>query len=360
MSPLNATRARWIAGFTALYTAIALLLFEYRYLDDLANRHYGTWAERLVEQTTGAYSALVLLPLVIWVTRRFACRPWWIVAGAGLAGAAAYSVLHTTLMALSRSAIYHIFGLGTYDYGIMLYRYPMEASNDVITYATIALIVVFYDRIAQARRSELEAAELRVKLAEANLQNLRLQLHPHFLFNTLNAISSVMYEDVRKADEMLAKLSDFMRLVLAAGDVQHVPLQEELDVERMYVDIMSTRLEWSLRLNVTVDESAHGARVPFMLLQPLLENGIRHGMPSDRRRLDLWIDVARSNGSTIIRVSDDGTGIDPGYVAGVGLKNVRSRLAYLFGDRASMQIGPRAKGGTVATLSFPYADAAGQ
>ncbi|HZT11981.1 MAG TPA: ATP-binding protein, partial [Candidatus Baltobacteraceae bacterium] len=90
------------------------------------------------------------------------------------------------------------------------------------------------------------------------------------------------------------------------------------------------------------------------------ENGIRHGMPSDRQRLDLWIDVARSNGSTIIRVSDDGAGIDPGYVPGVGLTNVRSRLAYLFGDRASMEIGPRAKGGTVATLTFPYADAAGR
>src|SRR5260370_20374202 len=156
----------------------------------------------------------------------------------------------------------------------MFYRYPMEASKDVMYFMVMIGCVTLIDRFAEARRVELAAADLQTKLAQAQLENLRLQLHPHFLFNTLNAISSVMYEDVRKADAMLSKLSEFLRTVLASGGVHNVPLDEELAVEKMYVDIMTTRLERNLTLHVEVEDGARDAVVPFMLLQPLLENSI--------------------------------------------------------------------------------------
>src|SRR5579862_7022488 len=243
-------RLVWPAVLVAGFTALALLMFGYHYLNDVANGSTATWPRRLVEETTGVYSVLLLLPLIVWVARRFrpTCNPWTVTALAWIAGAIAYTAAHTTIMGLSRVAIFHMLGLGSYDYGIMLFRYPMEASNDVVSFATIATIVTFWDRIETSRRAELEAAGLKTKLAEAKLENLRLQLHPHFLFNTLNAISNVMYEDVRKADEMLAKLSDFMRLVLASSGVEHVPIEQELAIERMYVDIMKTRLERGLQL----------------------------------------------------------------------------------------------------------------
>ncbi len=346
----------WAIGLFAGFTALGTLLFSYHYLDDLANQYYGTLPRRLIEEFTGAYSALLLFPFMIWVVRRFPPNVygWPRTILAWLCGGVVFSLMHTSLMVLSRTGLFRLLHLGHYDYGIMLIRYPMEASNDLIFVLLISAIVYFLDRMAAARRAELAAVELQARLAEAKVENLRLQLHPHFLFNTLNAISSVMYEDVHKADEMLAKLSDFLRVVLASSGVHEVPLEEELAVEQMYVGIMMTRLERNLALNVTVDDAARSARVPFMLLQPLLENSIRHGMSSERTAIDLAIDVQRANGSTIIRVTDDGVGYMPGSDRGIGLTNVSSRLEHMYGAQASFTIEPQAQGGTVATLRFPY------
>ncbi|MBV8488940.1 MAG: histidine kinase, partial [Candidatus Eremiobacteraeota bacterium] len=184
-------------------------------------------------------------------------------------------------------------------------------------------------------------------------------LNPHFLFNTLNAISSVMYEDVRKADAMIAKLSDFLRIVLESNGVQQVPLDEELEVERKYVEIMRARLEQRLQLHVDVEDEARGATVPFMILQPLLENSIRHGVSPQRGAIDIRIAVARANGSTVILVDDDGVGFAPPAASpGRGLDLVRSRLAYTFGPGASFSIGARQDGGTRAVLTMPFAPAA--
>ncbi len=141
-------------------------------------------------------------------------------------------------MWITRAAIFPIAGMGHYDYGVMTYRYPMEASHDFILYPIMIGFIYFYDRMSRARESEIAAAQLRCELSEAKLENLRLQLHPHFLFNTLNAVSAVMYEDVRKADAMLARLSEFLRVILTTSDVQEITLDEELQIERMYVDVM--------------------------------------------------------------------------------------------------------------------------
>jgi LytS/YehU family sensor histidine kinase len=359
------TRRRLLAALAlfAIFTAIATLFFEYRYLDDLARGVRGTFWPRLIEETTGAYSVFVLFPFIVWIVRRFPVRrgTWQVAIPALIAGALVFSAAHTTLMAVSRNIVFPLAGLGAYDYGIMLYRYPMEASNDLVWFAIIAAIITYQDRMARARRAELDAAALQAKLAEAQLENLRLQLNPHFLFNTLNAISSVMYEDVHRADEMLAKLSDFLRTVLASSAVQQVSVDEELDVERMYVDIMTSRLERAMTLDVHVDDGAGRARVPFMILQPLLENSIKHGQPPERTSLAIGIDVARRGDTTVISVIDNGAGFDGTHrpqngnaSSGHGLYNVRARLRYLYGDAASFHMESGSQGGTHAILTLPY------
>jgi two-component sensor histidine kinase len=353
------TRRRLLTTLTffALFTLLGWFSFESKFLDDLTRSHQGTLGRRILEESTGVYSFLVLLPFVIWLTRRFPIskRNWFVTIPIALGGAVVTSIAHTTLMAVSRALIAPAVGLGPYDYGIMWYRYPMEFSNDVVSYALIVAAVYGWDRIAAARRAELDAAELRTKLAEAHLENLRLQLNPHFLFNTLNAISAVMYEDVRKADEMLAKLSDFLRTVLASSGVHFVPLEEELAVERTYVDIMTTRLERRLVFNLRVDEAARRAAVPFMILQPLLENSIRHGLTPESGALAITVDVARNGDATVISVADDGAGFAPSLERfGHGLQNVRARLAYTYGSAANFEVGPRPHGGTLATLRFPF------
>jgi two-component system LytT family sensor kinase len=345
----------WSLALFALYTAIGILLTASEYFNDLARQQYGTLPLRVTEEMVGAYSALALLPLIVWFARRYPmCRRRWpVTLPLTVLAALVYSLLHTTINAVGRDIVWRATLHGRYDYGIMLFRYPMEAAKDLIFFFLMIGGVAIVDTLARERRVQVEAAELQTKLAEAKLENLRLQLHPHFLFNTLNAISSVMYEDVRKADRMLAQLSEFLRVVLESSGVHEVTLDEELRVERMYVEIMKSRLERSLALDVTVDEALRDSRVPFMVLQPLLENSIRHGMNSATQSLHLSIDVARTNGSTVIRVTDDGCGIRPDARRGIGLSNVESRLEHLYGASASFSIGAGNAGGTVATLTLP-------
>jgi len=216
---------------------------------------------------------------------------------------------------------------------------------------------MFSSGLNAAERQNLPRRNLPAKLAQAQLENLRLQLHPHFLFNTLNAISSVMYEDVSKADAMLSKLSDFLRIVLESSGVQHVTPAEELEAEQMYVDIMRTRLERQLQLNVSVAHDARNAEIPFMLLQPLLENSIRHGLRSDRGALDIDIGVRFARGHLVIDITDNGTGYLANCRHGYGLRNVQSRLQHTFGAESSFSIVARPSGGTHVRLSYPSAGA---
>ncbi len=356
MKHLSRSQRNWTVALFAGFSAIGILLFISGYLDDLSRGISGTAPRRATEEMVGAYTALALLPVVIWFARRYRIRTsnWPVMVALTVLAATIYSVAHTTLNAIVRDIVSVATFQGVYDYGSMIYRYPMEAAKDVIYFFVMVGCVTFIDTLSRHRKAELATAELQTKLAEAELQNLRLQLHPHFLFNTLNAISSVMYEDVQKADEMLSKLSDFLRVVLASSGVHAVPLEEELAVERMYVDIMTARLERRLSLNVYVAEDARAATVPFMLLQPLLENSIRHGMSGERDAIDLEIDVRRANGSTVIRVSDDGVGFDSNSQNGIGLSNVASRLEHMYGAGASFSIESRAEGGTLATLRLPF------
>jgi sensor histidine kinase YesM len=330
-----------------LFTVIGLLFFSYHYLDDLARMQHGTALPRFIEEMTGAYAAGVLFPFVLWFARRFAW-PWQ------LLGAAAFTAAHTSLMALSRALLFPIAGLGHYDYGIMLYRYPMEASHDAIIYAVMLVLIYFYDRTQRAKQMELDAARLQTELALAKLENLRLQLQPHFLFNTLNAISSVMYEDVRKADAMLARLSEFLRVILTTSDAREITLDEELQIERMYVDVMKARLENSLQLHIEADPDARLAHVPPLVLQPILENCIRHGMGDAPAQLDIRIKAERIGSSLSVRISDNGAGLRVAAPCfGHGLSNVESRLTHLHGNAASVRVAQLEPRGTEVCLQLP-------
>src|SRR5215831_17817888 len=172
------------------FTAIGLSLFGYRYLEYVANREpVSPWGPLINELFTGAWMAALLFPFVARFARRFPIqRSTWISAiPLHLVALSVYSILHTTLLWISRSTLYPLFGLGSYDYGIMIARYPMEFFHDAIAYVVIAGILYLFDR-------HVRTAQLEARLAEARLQNLRLQLQPHFLFNALNAISAAVYE----------------------------------------------------------------------------------------------------------------------------------------------------------------------
>jgi sensor histidine kinase YesM len=346
-----------------IYTAIAILLTEYRYLDDLSRNRPGTFGIRALEEVTGVYSAFVLLPFVLWLADLYLFRKrrlnWAAIGFFHVVAGVAFSLAHTYLMAISRQIISPLVGLGPYDYGIMFYRYPMELSNDLVGFTSIVCLYYYFRKFRIAQAQQLAAAQLKTKLAEAQLENLRLQLQPHFLFNTLNTISSVMYEDVKSADVMLTQLSDLLRLTLRASRTHEIPLADELQITRLYLDLMQKRYEEKLRVRYDIDSALNDSMVPQLILQPLLENSLRHGMKASGEAIDISIAAHRENGSLLLRISDTGVGLGssaPNAVLGrgVGLSNIRDRLAQLYGEGQSFSIANRAGGGAEVTLHLPY------
>src|SRR5438445_4632432 len=316
----RAPRFSW-GLFFLLFTALGFLSFSYRYLDDLARGHVGTFPRRLLEEATGVYSVLLLLPLILRFARvyLFEKKGWLVLVSKHLAGAVAFSAAHTTIMAFSRHFLFPLVGQGPYDYGIMFFRYPMELSSDLISYTVFVTVFYYLERLLIAQAQQLPAAELRTELAQAQLENLRLQLQPHFLFNTLNTISSVMYEDIRAADAMITQLGDLLRLTLQASRTHEIPLAEELEITRLYLDLMQKRFENKLRVTYAVDSSLNESLVPQLILHPLLENSLRHGKKSGTGAMELSIGAHRENGSLILQVSDTGCGLgEAGLSGGLG------------------------------------------
>jgi two-component system LytT family sensor kinase len=357
LPPLSIVRV-WSVLFL-IYTGIFISEFEYRYLDDLSRQHTGTFGIRFLEEATGVYIVFLLLPLIFLFARTYLFDRVGLVRQIAMhiLGSVTFSFLHTTLMALSRQILSPLLGMGRYNYGVMSYRYPMEFSNDFVGYTVVVLAYYAFERYRISQAEKLAAAELQTKLAQAQLENLRLQVQPHFLFNTLNTISSVMYEDVKAADEMISELSDLLRLTLQASRSHEIPLGEELEIARLYLDLMQKRYENKLRVQYSIDPALHALLVPQLILQPLLENSLRHGMKGGSA-MELSIVAHRENGSLILQVSDNGSGLadgDPGKVfgQGVGLSNIRDRLAHLYGERQQFSISNRNGGGAEVTLRVP-------
>ena len=330
----------------AFFNAIGLLLFAYRYLDYAARNHPIPFLVPLIEQLTGAWMAAIPFPLIVRFARRYSdLRRTWPLH---LLVMTAFSVVHTSLMWLSRSLLFPVFGLGPYDYGIMSFRFPMEFFNDVIVYWLIVSILYLFDH-------RVRSAQLEGKLANARLQNLRLQLQPHFLFNALNTISSVMYEDPRKADTMISSLSDLLRNTLQDSGAQEVPLESEIRTLELYLDIMRKRFEDRLSVDIRIDPEVQRALVPQLLLQPLVENSIRHGIDPHSNAVNITVTAERQGDATRLQVRDSGRGLNGGpFKKGTGLSNTSERLRELYGARHRLDFQNCDDGGLLVTVAVPF------
>jgi two-component system, LytTR family, sensor kinase len=210
------------------------------------------------------------------------------------------------------------------------------------------------DYARQARAREVRTARLEARLIAAQLQALQQQLHPHFLFNTLHAISTLVHRDPDKADAMIERLSDLLRITLNKVGVQEVELAEELDYLRAYLDIEQVHFGSRLKIDYRIDAGALDALVPTLILQPLVENAIKHGLEPMVNPGTLTIEAITLGDTLRLRVQDDGTGFTARQPReGVGLTNTRSRLGRLYGQHATMSMRGRPAGGVVVELSIP-------
>jgi two-component system, LytTR family, sensor kinase len=363
MAAVLTRKQLWTIGMLA-GLVIGLLSLSYKYLDYVATGRHRPFGEPLLEELTGAYGVVVLLPLLIWCARRFRLDSggWLRNVPVHLGALAAFSFAHTTWNWVTRMVLFPVFGMGAYDYGIMRVRYAMELPNDVIIYVLVVGIVHLVDRFRAARERDLRSAQLEARLVRAQLTNLQAQLHPHFLFNALNAISSVMYEDVRKADHLLSRLSDLLRQALQATRADEVELAEELNVLAPYVELMRVRFGERLRVDVDVPEAVRGARVPVWVLQPLVENATIHGMPAPPAVAYVRVRARRDGDTLVLEVEDNGPGLarpdDPLLDSGIGLSNTVERLRGLYGDGGRLEWRNVPTGGLLVTVRLPYREGA--
>lgn len=231
-----------------------------------------------------------------------------------------------------------------------------RASLHILIYAFILGIWHWVAQQFRLRERERQTQELSRQLADARLQALRMQLNPHFLFNTLNAIATLVHRDPRSADEMISCLSDFLRLTLNSGTAPESSLQKELEFARRYLDIEKVRFGDRLAIEEELSSACLAAAVPTLVLQPLLENAIRHGIEPHEQRGEIRLSAHRDEDELVLVVGNTGRGVDlsGNSRSGIGLANTRSRLRELYGERASLSLSHRAGGGLDVEIRIPW------
>ena len=226
----------------------------------------------------------------------------------------------------------------------------------IATLIAVAVHAMFYYKDFQA--SKLEQASLKTRLAEAQLRALKMQLHPHFLFNTLHSISSLVLEDSAKANNMIARLGDFLRLTLNSSEQQVVTLKEEMEFLRCYLEIEQVRFGDRLSVDYEIEPTALSGHLPHLILQPVVENAIQHAIAPRLTPGRINIEAKRLNGLLRVAVTDTGPGSQiankPVEGHGLGLSNVRARLREAYGTRFRFETENVPEGGLKVVMEIPF------
>ena len=307
-------------------------------------------------------------PVIFWLAQRFPIdRERWF-------GNSLLHILACVGLAIAHRAIYLIIGwlLNVAAYQNLRSIRELHSSDILfnlptgfMSYGTIFLVSYVIDYYRRHQEEELkisrlkaELAEAKLQVTEAQLQALKMQLHPHFLFNTLNSISALLDEDVDAADQMLARLGDFLRMTLENSGAQQVTLQEELEFLRCYLEIERVRFHDRLTVSMHIDPETLDARVPNLILQPIVENAIRHGIVSRIAPGEIEISATRVGDSLELRVKDNGPGLHRYGAAivkeGLGLGNTRARLEQMYHSSHHFDMTDAPEGGLKVTLEIPF------
>jgi LytS/YehU family sensor histidine kinase len=233
---------------------------------------------------------------------------------------------------------------------------PQALRLNVLPWVAVAGLAAVIEARRRAAQAALDRERLRAQIAEQRLIALTGQLHPHFLFNTLQGISTLIHRDPDAADEMLAKLSDLLRDLLRHRDQALVPLSDEFRYARTYLEIAQLRFADRLRFQIDVDAALDQASVPLFILQPLVENALAHGIGGRTQGGRVSVAARRLGDRLELTVVDDGAGLTTSATRrdGIGLSNTRERLRATFGDDHDFSIDGRPEGGVIARIDIPY------
>jgi len=348
---------QWIVIFL-FSTLIGVMNFNRFYTNELAEGGAPNFYHYFINEMTGAYAVFVLLPALFYFFKKFPLQRRNLLTRLPLhlLGSLAFGFSHTMLMFLSRKLLYSTFLREDYDYGHLGYRLLMEYNHQFFTYWLVYGVAYFVNLFRENQKQKLKTAQLERQLTEARLQALQMQLNPHFLFNTLNMISSTMYDDVNAADKMMASLSDLLRKTLQVSNQQEHSLRNEMELIDLYIEMMQARFQNQLRVKMEIARETLDDLVPSFILQPLVENSIKHAM-ENVQTAEIEISSQQNNGRLILSVKDNGRGLAAGTPRlspnGVGLANTSERLEKLYGAAHRLDLRNRQEGGLEVTMEIP-------
>lgn len=349
---------KWAIIFLC-WTAFALFLTSQGYL--IQTRYAGTiaWRGTLIACLIWCYAWNLVTPFILYLSNRFPLHRRRLLRTIALHICAAvfFFIIITAIFVIARQWLldpipenraqtesFRSIVIGELHAGFAVY-WLMISINQAIDY---------YRRY---RDRELQASNLEARLVKAQLDALRMQLQPHFLFNTLNSISVLMRRDIDAADRMLLQLSNLLRVTLARNAAHEIKLRQELEILERYLEIEQIRFQDRLTVRMAIDPTTLEALVPQLFFQPLVENAIRHGIADRESGGVIDIRAERQNGMIHLQVRDNGPGLKPSpghLIEGVGLSNTRTRLDRLYGADSRFEVGNAAEGGWLAAAAFPF------
>ena len=364
MSPQMRQRIKLIAGVWLGWTIVGLVYI----IQDTVPRLYRggavPWKYVFVGWMTGMYVCAALTPALIWLGNRWPIERRVTFAGWHLCFSVVFSILATVL------EVPFLLLLGVFPapppppslvLGVKI-MLSFGLQGGIVRYWAVIALQALYRSQQNAKIREREAFELKMRaselaqqLATAQLSSLKMQLQPHFLFNTLGAIMVLIQQQkTAQAEGMVEKLGDLLRLTLDDVETQEVPLWRELEFLRLYLSIEQVRFEDRLRVRIAPTALSE-VLVPHMVLQPIVENAIRHGLGQSEEAVTVEVTATSSNGSVHLIVSDDGPGLVSPKAGrtGIGLTNIRNRLARLYGESAHLALEPGAGRGVRVTITLP-------
>jgi hypothetical protein len=323
----------WLA-YTAFWAGVGLFfsLAEWQHYMRGGGRH--PWEPFLWEMSGAFTTALLAVAVYRWNEWLLAPGRRRGVAALGyLGGFAVYTLAHSALMFGSRYPVYRLAGMD-YEPGSLGSVLAYEGAKDAVSYALVLGLSMGWRAFLRGQRQAAEVARLNAHLAEARLARLQEQVQPHFLFNTLNLVSSVMHEDVERADRILAELADLLRQSMSAATAAEHPLAQELRWVEPFLSIMQQRFGERLRTRIEVSEAAARCIVPTLLLMAPVENAVKHGVARSAAGVDVQVVADVVDGTLRIDIVDTGDAPVAEHAGGTGLANLRARLATLHGAAA--------------------------
>ncbi len=360
----SGSRGRWrrLAIIWGIWTFIGIVFTLQMYFTSYRSERPAPLSDSLYLQMVWAYLWALATPLVLWAATKLPLeRHSWI--RNSLRHVLISIVLSGIITALGHVMVWLYFNLPqgrTFSFERLGRFVLANFSEGIGIYMLIALTSYAFNYYRRYHEGRVRTLQLEAQLSKAQLEALKMQLHPHFLFNTLHSISALLTQDTEAARRMISRLGDFLRLTLENSGSEEVTLQQEMEFLTTYLAIERIRFQDRLLTNIDVAEDTLTAKVPNLILQPIVENAIRHGIASRSTPGLIEIEAKHINGLVRIQVRDNGPGLSEHRISenlfnrGLGLANTGQRLERLYGSRHLFDLRNNPNGGFVVTMEIPF------